>query len=98
MVVTLLILVVMVVGIFILMRKKIDNLETIEIMEKDNIEGSVSLIICNISKPEAISGQNSFETGQTTLISKNKGTGVDLMLLNNTKGVFRLSIIMKAAA
>ncbi|XP_071716883.1 pollen receptor-like kinase 3 [Rutidosis leptorrhynchoides] len=98
MVVSLLIFVIMVVGIFFLMRKKKDNSEKIGIMEKDNIEGSVGLTICNISKPEAIPGQNSFGTGQTTLISRNKGTGVDLMLLNNTKGVFRLSDIMKAAA
>lgn len=98
MVVTLLILVIMVVGIFVLMRKKKDNSETIGIMEKDNIEGSVGLTICNISKPEAIPGQNSFGTGQKALISKNKATSVDLMLLNNTKGVFRLSDIMKAAA
>nr|XP_043627080.1 pollen receptor-like kinase 3 [Erigeron canadensis] len=98
MVVTLLILVLMLVGIFILMRRKKDNSETIGIMEKDNLEGSVGLTICNISKPEAIPGQNGFDTGQKALMTKKKGVSVDLMLLNDTKGVFRLSDVMKAAA
>ncbi|XP_076913729.1 pollen receptor-like kinase 3 [Bidens hawaiensis] len=95
--VTLLILILMVAGICVLRNRKKQKSETVGIME-NNIEGSVGLTICNISKPEAIPGQNSFGTGQHTLMNKRKATGVDLMLLNNSKGVFRLSDVMKAAA
>ncbi|KAK9060532.1 hypothetical protein SSX86_021236 [Deinandra increscens subsp. villosa] len=97
MVVTMLILGLMIVGICVLRKKKKHNSETVGIME-GNLEGSVGLTICNISKPEAIPGQNSFGTGQKTLMSKKKMVDVDLMLLNNSKGVFRLSDVMKAAA
>ncbi|KAI3711951.1 hypothetical protein L1987_70500 [Smallanthus sonchifolius] len=97
MVVTMIILSLMIVGICILRKKKKRNSETIGIME-GNLEGSVGLSICNISKPEAIQGHNSFGTGQKALISKTKMADVDLMLLNSSKGVFRLSDVMKAAA
>lgn len=97
MAVTMLILGLMIVGICILRKRKKQNSETVGIME-GNLEGSVGLTICNISKPEAIPGQNSFGTGQKTLMNKKKMADVDLMLLNNSKGVFRLSDVMKAAA
>ncbi|KAI3814898.1 hypothetical protein L1987_14545 [Smallanthus sonchifolius] len=97
MVVTMIILGLMIVGICILRKKKKRNSETIGIME-GNLEGSVGLTICNISKPEAIQGHSSFGTGQKALMSKTKMADVDLMLLNNSKGVFRLSDVMKAAA
>ncbi|KAI3752659.1 hypothetical protein L2E82_24694 [Cichorium intybus] len=97
MVVTLIILVLMVIGIFVLARRRKENSETIGIMEKDNLEGSVGLTICSIGKPEAIPGQQGFGAGQVSLMAKKKAS-IDLMLLNNTKGVFRLSDIMKAAA
>ncbi|KAM0020299.1 putative protein kinase RLK-Pelle-LRR-III family [Helianthus debilis subsp. tardiflorus] len=97
MAVTLLILILMIVGIYILRKRRKRNSETIGIME-GNPEGSVGLTICNISKPEAIPGQNGFGTSQKTLMARKKSTGVDLMLLNNRKGVFRLSDVMKAAA
>ncbi|GJZ88114.1 pollen receptor-like kinase 3 [Tanacetum coccineum] len=101
MAVTFLILMVMTAGIiYMVMKKKKqkDNSETIGIMERDGIEGSVGLTICNISKPEAIPGQNGFGAGQKTLMTKKKTSGVDLLLLNNSKGVFTLSDVMKAAA
>ncbi|GKA86586.1 pollen receptor-like kinase 3 [Tanacetum coccineum] len=101
MAVTFLILMVMIAGIiYMVMKKKKqkDNSETIGIMERDGIEGSVGLTICNISKPEAIPGQNGFGAGQKTLMTKKKTSGVDLLLLNNSKGVFTLSDVMKAAA
>lgn len=98
MAVTFLILMVMIAGIIYMVMKKKGNSETIGIMERDGIEGSVGLTICNISKPEAIPGQNGFGTGQKALMTKKKASGVDLLLLNNSKGVFTLSDVMKAAA
>ncbi|KAL8242730.1 hypothetical protein R6Q59_013032 [Mikania micrantha] len=95
--VTILILGLMIVGICILRKRKKHNSETIGIME-NNLEGSVGLTICNISKPEAIPGQNGFGTGQKTLMYRNKKLDVDLVLLNNSKGVFRLSDVMRASA
>ncbi|KAL4589298.1 hypothetical protein LXL04_002204 [Taraxacum kok-saghyz] len=104
MVVSMILLVLMVFGIFVLMKRRKDKSGTIGVMEKDNLEGSVGLTICSIGKPEAIPGQQGFGAGQASLMAKQKaaagggGGGVDLMLLNNTKGVFRLADVMKAAA
>ncbi|KAL7600666.1 hypothetical protein Lser_V15G25351 [Lactuca serriola] len=98
MLVSLIILVLMVVGIFVLARRRKDNSETIGIMERNNLEGSVGLTICSIGRPEAIPGQQGFGAGQASLLAKKKAAAVDLMLLNNTKGVFRLSDVLKAAA
>ncbi|KVH92916.1 pollen receptor-like kinase 3 [Cynara cardunculus var. scolymus] len=99
MAVSLLILMLMIIGIFVLMKKKKkkDKSERNAMMGKDNLEGSVGLTICSISKPSAIPGQSSFGTGQTALITKKKAQ-VELMMLNNSKGRFGLADVMKAAA